>query len=100
MVYKISDAVKMIDKGDSITFEENSNGEIKSYEVKGAGVVFVQLIDGERDLDQILEECVNIFGPSVETYTLARDLESFIGELAFEGLIKVVDNSYAESPEK
>lgn len=90
MVYRIADGVKItpIENGASI---ERSGDK---YTVSGSGTVFLELIDGKRDMDEILEELIKIFGPNVEPYNLARDLERFMHELAEEGLIVLVKSIF------
>lgn len=90
MVYKFADGVEVVHSqtGDYII----KDGE--KFMVYGSAIEFLKLIDGERDLDQILRELVKIFGPSVEPYTIARDLERFIYDLVEEGIVVLVKTFY------
>ncbi len=96
MIYKISDSYKMTDCESKIIFEREFLGEKETAEVSGAGVEFLRLLDGKKDINQILEECIRIFGNTVEPYNLARDLENFYSELAGEGIITVVTTPFID----
>lgn len=90
MVYRIADGVTITEYVDSIALE--MGGE--KYTISGSGIQFFKLIDGERDMDQILRELVRVFGPNVEPYVLARDLERFVYELSIEGLLVLVKTHF------
>ncbi len=59
----------------------------ENFTVGGAGIDFLQLIDGQRTLDDIIEELLKIYG-NAEPYTLVKDMQGFAEDLATNGLIE------------
>ncbi|MDO4482525.1 MAG: PqqD family protein [Bacillota bacterium] len=90
MVYKFAEGVEIVhsESGDYIV----KGGQ--KFMVYGSAIEFLKLIDGKRDMDQILRELVKIYGPSVEPYIIARDLEKFIYDLVEEGIVVLVKTFY------
>lgn len=91
MVYGLKSNVKFFEIEDKAYLEQDG-GRVR-YNVGGAAVEFVKLIDGKRDMDQMMNELIKIYGPNVETYVLARDLNNFMGELLENGLIELVSGN-------
>ena len=94
MIYKLADGVKLIETEQGAYLQEVMTNE--KYVVGGAGINFIKLIDGVRDMDEILEELVKIFGPNVEPYIIAKDLEQFMYQLASNGLVEIVKMDYPQ----
>jgi len=98
MIYALADGVQFLNTGKEaylLRVMEN-----KRFDVGGAAVDILQLIDGKRDMDQILYELIQIFGTNVEPYVLAKDLERFVFDLLEEGLLKVVGTMFDNMEEE
>lgn len=92
MKYKIADDVKVVYAEDnSSVCLTKLDGSDEKVIISGAGPVFVELMNGERDMDDMLEACVRIYGTSVEPYIIAKDLDNFVMELALSGMVKQLD---------
>ncbi|MBQ4340350.1 MAG: PqqD family protein [Firmicutes bacterium] len=90
MVYKLADDVQFIIEGSSTYL---SKGDLR-YDIAGSAIQMVELIDGERTLDDIVEELMKIYGSNVEAYTLVKDFELFMGDLVCEGLVTLVKSCF------
>ena len=86
MKVRVCDSVEISfsDEGAFLVNKELS----ERFSVSGAGIDFLQLIDGERTLDDIIEKLLEIYG-GVEPYTLVKDMEQFVQDLAVSGLVEV-----------
>lgn len=95
MIYKISDGVSIdyLKQDSMVRLRHFYLGSEETVEISGAGPIFVSLFDGKRDMDEILGECAKIFGPTVDAYTLAKDLETFVSELMGSGMLTLVSTS-------
>ena len=98
MVYKFKDYVKFFNSVTGSYLQREDTGE--RYEMGGVAVDIVQLIDGKRDMDEILEELCKLFGPEVEPLMIAGDLERFMGQLMEAGLLEVVRDKFEENYEQ
>lgn len=90
MVYRLADGVQIIVEGSSTYITKD---EFR-YDIAGSAITMLQMIDGERTLDDIVEELMKIYGSNVEAYTLVKDFELFMGDLVCEGLVTLVKSCY------
>ena len=94
MIYKLKDYVKFFNSVTGSYLQREDTGE--RFEMHGVAVDIIQLIDGERDMDGILEELCKLFGPDVDPLMIAGDLERFMGQLAEAGLVELIHDSFEE----
>ena len=92
MVYKLADDVQFIVEG-STTYL--TKGDLR-YDIAGSAIQMIELIDGVRTLDDIVEELMKIYGSNVEAYTLVKDFEVFMGDLVCEGLVTLLKSPYRD----
>ena len=97
MVYKLKDYVKFFNSVTGSYLEREDTGE--RFEMQGVAVDIIQLIDGERDMDHILEELCKLFGPDVDPLMIAGDLQRFMGQLEEAGLVVMVRDTFEEGYE-
>ncbi len=88
MIYGLKENIRLVELENEAYIEED--GGKYRHNIGGAAVEFIKQIDGKKDMEQILAELIKIYGPNVEPYTLAKDLENFIGVLLENGIIEVV----------
>ena len=94
MVYKLKEYVKFYSNAQGSYLEREDTGE--RFNMQGVGSDIVELIDGERSMDDILEELCKLFGPDVDPLMIARDVEAFMGQLAEVGLVELVRDPFEE----
>lgn len=99
VVYKLADGMRVRKKGADLAYVENVVTNTK-FKVEGSGVYILGLIDGKRDLDDILDEMLKTYGPDVHPYTVAQDLGQFIGNLIEEGIIQYVKSTRKSKKDK
>lgn len=75
--------------GEEETFVVHKKNQ-ERFCVGGAGNDFLNLIDGERTLDDIIEKLLEIYG-GVEPYILVKDMEGFCRELTSNGIAEMVE---------
>ncbi len=94
MVYRLKEYVKFYSNAQGSYLEREDTGE--RFAMQGIGSDIIELIDGERGMDGILEELCKLFGPDVDPLMIARDLERFMGQLAETGLVELVRDPFEE----
>ena len=94
MIYKFKDYVKFFNSVTGSYLQREDTGE--RFEMQGVAVDIVQLIDGKRDMDGILEALCKLFGPDVDPLMIAGDLERFMCQLAEAGLVELIYDSFEE----
>lgn len=97
MVYKLNPGVELFETEEETYILDQTTGE--KYTIGGAGVEIFKLIDGERSMDDILMELVKIYGPNVQPYVIAKDLDGFVYAMVDSGLVNVVKIDYPDFPE-
>ncbi len=94
MIYKLFDNVKFYSNVQGSYLEREDTGE--RFNMGGIAADIIELIDGKRDMNDILEELCKLFGPDVDPLMIAGDLERFMGELAQAGLVELVKDPFEE----
>ncbi|MFC1777597.1 PqqD family protein [Pseudomonadota bacterium] len=83
-IWQIDDQVRyrrLFDEG-VLIHQEQANALI----LNDTGIAFLELCDGQRNTGEIIESLGDTY--DVDAETLAEDLESFISELAGQGIIR------------
>jgi len=85
-IWQIDDQVRyrrLFDEG-VLIHQEQANALI----LNDTGIAFLELCDGQRNAGEIIDGLSDVY--DVKSETLQEDIESFIGELAGQGIIRRV----------
>lgn len=88
LVYKLADNIRLVQKETGDYLEDVIN--LQKYEIRGSAGYVLSLMDGKRDMDEILEEMCKLYGASENPYNIAKDLGDFILDLFEAKMIEVV----------
>ena len=89
-IWQIDDQVRyrrLFDEG-VLIHQEQANALI----LNDTGIAFLELCDGQRNTGEIIESLGDTY--DVDAETLAEDLESFISELAGQGIIRSAPQNF------